>query len=59
MTNELINFNKRAWIQQKLDALTGSFLSLGVLLLNCCIATGVNCLVVAVAKVFDLASSSR
>ena len=59
MTNKLVHFNKGAWIQQKFNALAGSFFALGVLFLNCYIATSVNGLVVALAKVLDLACGSR
>ena len=59
MPYKLINLNEGTWIQEHLDALASSLFSLCVLLFNCGIAAGVNRLVVAVAKVFDLAGGSR
>jgi hypothetical protein len=56
VSNELVDFDKRAWVQKQLNALASSLFTLGVLLSDGRITTCMYSLVIAVAEVLNLAS---
>jgi BirA family biotin operon repressor/biotin-[acetyl-CoA-carboxylase] ligase len=59
VANELIQFNKRARVEQFVDALAGGHLALGVLLLNRSLTAGGYRLVVALLEVCKFARGSE
>jgi hypothetical protein len=55
VTHKLIDLDKRASIEQHLDALTCCLFALSVLFLDSSFPSGVDCFVVAVLEVLELA----